>query len=104
MHQPFLCRCCNLNTSGVTSLTSSAPITGIEAAITSRQPISSSTAYTVVGVSDFNGDGISDVLFRNGSTGDVGFYEMNAGGSFAFIEKNASDRSPRRSSGPALLV
>ena len=28
-----------------------------------------------------NGDGISDVLFRNGSTGDVGFYEMNAGGS-----------------------
>jgi hypothetical protein len=31
----------------------------------------------VVGVGDFNGDGTSDVLWRNDSTGHVGIWEMH---------------------------
>lgn len=33
-------------------------------------------AYDVVGVGNFNGDGSSDVLFRNNITGDTGFYAV----------------------------
>ncbi len=29
---------------------------------------------------DFNGNGVSDILFRNDATGDTGFYQMKAGG------------------------
>ncbi|MGY4171593.1 beta strand repeat-containing protein [Bradyrhizobium sp. USDA 4529] len=32
--------------------------------------------------SDFNRDGVSDVLFRDDSTGDTGFYQLNNDGSF----------------------
>lgn len=35
---------------------------------------SSSTSYSVVGIGDFDGNGTSDILFRNNSTGDTGFY------------------------------
>jgi hypothetical protein len=36
----------------------------------------SSTAYSVVGIGDYNGDNVSDILFRNSATGDTGFYEI----------------------------
>jgi hypothetical protein len=36
----------------------------------------SSTAYSVVGVGDFTGNGASDILFRNNATGDTGFYAI----------------------------
>ena len=29
---------------------------------------------------DFSGDGVSDILFRNNATGDTGFYQMNSNG------------------------
>jgi hypothetical protein len=32
------------------------------------------------GAGDFNGDGITDVLFRNGASGDSGFYQSNSNG------------------------
>ena len=35
--------------------------------------------HKVVGVGDFNGDGTSDILWRNDATGDVGYWEMNDG-------------------------
>jgi FG-GAP-like repeat len=35
-----------------------------------------STAYSVAGIGDFNGDGVSDILYRNSATGDTGFYQM----------------------------
>jgi hypothetical protein len=38
-----------------------------------------STAYDVVGIGDFNHDGTSDVLFRNATTGDVGFDQLTNG-------------------------
>lgn len=40
----------------------------------------SSNSYQVKGVGDFNGDSISDILFRNDATGDMGFVFMKAGG------------------------
>jgi hypothetical protein len=33
-----------------------------------------------VGTGDYNGDGISDVLWRNNSTGVVGYYQMDVSG------------------------
>lgn len=40
----------------------------------------SSNSYQVKGVGDFNGDTVSDILFRNDTTGDMGFVFMKAGG------------------------
>lgn len=39
----------------------------------------SSKAYSAAGVGDFYGTGTSDILFRNDSTGDIGFYRMSNG-------------------------
>jgi len=36
----------------------------------------SHVAYSVVATGDYLGDGTSDVLFRNNTTGDTGFYEI----------------------------
>ena len=38
--------------------------------------------YSVVGVGDFDGNGVSDILFRNNSTGDIGYY-YQSGGSYS---------------------
>jgi hypothetical protein len=35
------------------------------------------TAWTVAGVGDFNGDGMSDILWENSSTGQVTMWLMN---------------------------
>lgn len=40
----------------------------------------SSTAYTAVGIGDFNGDGVADVAFRNNATGDWGYMALNTSG------------------------
>jgi hypothetical protein len=39
-----------------------------------------STAYVPVAIADFNGDGRSDVAFRNVDTGDLGYMSVNLGG------------------------
>ena len=39
----------------------------------------SSTAYTVVGVGDYEGNGAEDILFRNNTIGDTGYVNMFAG-------------------------
>ncbi|MDR6532728.1 hypothetical protein J2800_003488 [Caulobacter rhizosphaerae] len=39
----------------------------------------SSEAYSVVGVADFDGNGSVDILFRNDTTGDTGFYKIDHG-------------------------
>jgi hypothetical protein len=33
----------------------------------------------VVGVGDFTGNGTDDILFRNNTTGDTGFYQISNG-------------------------
>jgi hypothetical protein len=51
----------------------------------------SSTAYDVVGVGDFNGDGGSDILYRNNATGDTGFYQKALiGGTISWHDVGAS--------------
>jgi hypothetical protein len=40
----------------------------------------SSTAYSVVAVGDYTGNGISDILFRNNATGDTGYSVVPARG------------------------
>lgn len=40
-----------------------------------------SNSWQVVGVNDYTGDGVEDILWRNSSTGDIGYWDMNAGGS-----------------------
>jgi ELWxxDGT repeat protein len=44
-----------------------------------------STAYSVVGVGDFNGPGVDDILFRDNATGTLGFYEMNNGKAWVVV-------------------
>jgi ELWxxDGT repeat protein len=39
-------------------------------------------AYTVAGVGDFTGDGIDDILFRNNTTGDLGYVQLKGDGTF----------------------
>jgi hypothetical protein len=39
----------------------------------------SSTAYAVVGVADFYGNGTDDILFRNNANGALGFFSVSAG-------------------------
>src|SRR5207302_9462245 len=39
----------------------------------------SSMSQAVLGLGDLNADGTSDILFRNNSTGDIGFYQMSNG-------------------------
>jgi hypothetical protein len=41
----------------------------------------SSTAYSIVGTGDFLGNGGQNVLYENLTTGDVGYYQVNAAGS-----------------------
>jgi hypothetical protein len=38
---------------------------------------SSGTAWKAIGTGDFNGDGFSDILFQNKSTGQVSVWEMD---------------------------
>lgn len=41
-----------------------------------------STDWVIQGVGDFNGDGVSDILWRNTASGAVGFWFMNASGGY----------------------
>jgi hypothetical protein len=50
----------------------------------------SSTAYKVVGIGDFNGDGTSDVLYRSAATGDTGFYAISNGTNAGWVDIGAS--------------
>jgi hypothetical protein len=50
----------------------------------------SSTAYSVVGTGDFNGDLTTDVLFRNNTTGDTGFYKIVNGTNAGWNDVGAS--------------
>ena len=43
-----------------------------------------STVWQIAGTGDFNGDGRSDILWRNGSTGEFGDWLANASGGFAY--------------------
>jgi hypothetical protein len=36
--------------------------------------------YPVVGVGDFTGDGTSDILYHDSTTGDIGYYAPPSGG------------------------
>jgi hypothetical protein len=38
----------------------------------------------VVGVGDFNGDGVADVLLQSSGTGDTGFWQVNNNAVTAF--------------------
>jgi len=50
----------------------------------------SSTAYSVVGVGDYYGNGIEDILFRNNATGDTGFYAIVNGENAGWHDIGAS--------------
>ena len=50
----------------------------------------SSTAYSVVGVGDFMGNGTADILYRDNSTGDTGFYEIVNGANLGWHDVGAS--------------
>jgi len=39
----------------------------------------SSTAYSVVDIGDYYGNGTSDILMHNSTTGDTGFYAISNG-------------------------
>jgi hypothetical protein len=49
-----------------------------------------STAYSVVGTGDFNADGNPDILFRNNSTGDTGFYTKTIANPWTWHDIGAS--------------
>ncbi|MDW3502851.1 VCBS repeat-containing protein, partial [Escherichia coli] len=53
-------------------LNNGAPVSWVQVA-------TSSPAYSVVGVADFDGNGSTDILFRNNKTGDTGFYKIDHG-------------------------
>jgi hypothetical protein len=36
--------------------------------------------YAAIGTADYNGDGISDIMFRNSSTGNFGYMALNGTG------------------------
>jgi hypothetical protein len=38
----------------------------------------SATAYSVVAVGDYSGDGFDDILYRNGASGDTGYSDLHA--------------------------
>ncbi|MGY4171603.1 hypothetical protein ACVIM8_005676 [Bradyrhizobium sp. USDA 4529] len=40
---------------------------------------SSSSTFHVATVGDFNGDGTADIMFRNATTGENGYYELHNG-------------------------
>jgi hypothetical protein len=50
----------------------------------------SHVAYSVVATGDYLGDGTSDVLFRNNTTGDTGFYEIVNGANAGWHDIGAS--------------
>jgi hypothetical protein len=51
----------------------------------------SNTAYSVVGVGDFEDDGTSDVLFRDNATGDIGFYDIVNGANTGWVDLGGSN-------------
>jgi hypothetical protein len=50
----------------------------------------SSTAYSVVSIGDFTGSGTDNILFRNNTTGDTGFYQMVNGANAGWHDIGAS--------------
>ena len=56
---------------------------------------SSSPAYTVVGVADFDGNGSADILFRNDKTGDTGFYKIDHGQFVDWVSVGSSNTDYR---------
>ncbi|MDR6532727.1 hypothetical protein J2800_003487 [Caulobacter rhizosphaerae] len=56
---------------------------------------SSSPAYSVVGVADFDGDGSADILFRNDKTGDTGFYKIDHGQFVDWVSVGSSSAAYR---------
>jgi hypothetical protein len=52
---------------------------------------SGAAGYSVVGVGDFTGDGVSDILWRNSATGDTGYWVVNgSSGSTSWVDLGAS--------------
>jgi hypothetical protein len=49
-----------------------------------------STAYSVVGVGDYYGNGTNDILFRNNTTGDTGFYGIKNGSNAGWHDLGAT--------------
>jgi hypothetical protein len=50
----------------------------------------SSTAYNVVAIGDYNGSGVSDILYRNDATGDTGFYQIVNGVNVGWVDVGGS--------------
>ena len=48
------------------------------------------SAAKTVPISDFIGDGVSDILYRNNTTGDTGFYQINSGANTGWHDVGAS--------------
>jgi hypothetical protein len=53
----------------------------------------SNTSYAVVAVGDYFGNGTSDILFRNNSTGDTWFEAINNGASAGWNQVGGSNTS-----------
>jgi len=54
------------------------------------QQAGSSSVYSVVGVGDYFGNGTDDVLYRNNTSGDTGFYSINTGVNTSWRDLGAS--------------